>query len=355
MSLKAIHCFGSGQLPIGTSAGGTVVDAGLDSGYACAVDSNNETLVLAPSFIAASLGDMVIAGARAKLSLTTQPAVLLYIRRSGDGTDYCFIRQEATGEFSIRVNTVVNSTGTLIGSTFTPTWDPLQYNYYELGWIPDDAAGTILFRVNGVAPAGWTDVLPAATVDTKAGTSTTSLEYTVGAYRFSNGASISLGDMVLYDDVDNGDGWVPTGQTLIGPVRIPWLPAASSAESDWLGSDADSIDNHLLLDEVPSDTVDYISSATPTDRQVLGNSGTIPVAGTVLAVQAEIYGRDDNAGSQTVNAGVRSNVSETVSTLVLSPSDGLYQVPVPLDPNGGGAWGTEAGPVTSAQVVVEVV
>jgi hypothetical protein len=93
----------------------------------------------------------------------------------------------------------------------------------------------------------------------------------------------SWGRGVLY-----GGMYIDNSQAaLLGNVRVAGLfPNANGNSSQWVGSDGNSTDNYLLVDEAtPNDDTDYVATATNSQIDLYGMTNLPTPAVSVLSVQ----------------------------------------------------------------------
>lgn len=257
--------------------------------------------------------------------------------------DYLRIDADPGGSLTFGQDT--NSSGNLTLTYGSAGVDPDVFNHYQIEWVRSDSTGILRVRINGNTMPGVPD---RTTGDTKAEIGLTPDAARQMTLRASGSDRPLIHSIVAWDSVA-GDAFNALWPQ---PIIIEGGAPDGAGTSDWTGSDADSVDNHLLVDERPADSVDYIESNTATDLQVL----TLPDqvnAGTPLAVTAVAYGRDTTAGGQQVKLGVRSSGSDSEADIGLPASDGHIQHTALLDPNGDIAW-TETNR-NAAELVMEVV
>ena len=118
------------------------------------------------------------------------------------------------------------------------------------------------------------------------------------------------------------------------------LPSGNGNSSGMLGSDGNSTDNYLLVDEPgPNGDADYVSSDTPgvKDTYVMGD--LIPTVGTVLGVKAVLTARKDAAGAGAIQSVYRLSGTEVDgASVALTTSHASYVDPIQTTKPGGGAW-----------------
>jgi hypothetical protein len=165
-------------------------------------------------------------------------------------------------------------------------------------------------------------------------------------------------DTQYWDDFAVNDTTTATDNGWCGDGHIIALaPTGNGNSSDWTGSDADQINNYLLVDDIPSNSdTDYVVDVTTGHKDLYTHPAmTAWVAGeSVSRVYAECRARLETADGSSVIPGIRSNTTEDWSTSVVLGSS--YQQAkgkeLLTDPDTGVAW-TESG-VNNTQVGVKI-
>lgn len=129
------------------------------------------------------------------------------------------------------------------------------------------------------------------------------------------------------------------GQISIAGVR----PAGNGAHSGLTGSDGDSTDNYLLVDEYPFNTTDYAASGVVGVRDTYDMS-PVGKVGTVVGVQSYVYAGKSDAGTRLFKH-VRRNSAGALSVsadAALSTTWLLYAGPVWETQSTGAPWSIAA-------------
>lgn len=116
------------------------------------------------------------------------------------------------------------------------------------------------------------------------------------------GMPFADGSTMRYDDVV-----IQTGApTLLGDVTIESVPPTANGSSSQLkGSDFDSVNNYLLVDDPTIDITDYV---TGTGRDSYATFVPQHNAGTVMAVGAQVYGQaTDTPSNKTIRADLTTH------------------------------------------------
>lgn len=198
------------------------------------------------------------------------------------GTRHLTVRRNADGSATVFRG---DASGTQIAIT-SPNLIPLGvWVYLELKAVLHDSTGSIDLRINGVTRATFSG-------DTKNG----GTEAVFSTVRFGQG---SLGTPNwLYDDLYLCNGAGATNNTFLGDVSVETLlPNGNGYSSQFVGSDGNSTDNYLLVDEAPPNTTDYVGS--PTVGQVDAYEFTNVVGATaIVGVQAHGYCTKSASGTR---------------------------------------------------------
>lgn len=252
----------------------------------------------------------------------------------------------------ITISSATNRTGvqvTTFGDLTAPDGLVLDdWNFYELEIKFHETQGVVKLRINGISPSGWTDQI---NVDTIAGADSSTLGV---EFWQSNGATwFGITSGVYAIDSSGSE-----NNEFLGVCRFPYLTVDGDVESDWDGSDGNSTDNYLLIDESPAakaDMVTYVESSTLADRQVCTVDSFTAVGltgGGIVAARAVAWTVDPLAGSQAMEIGVRSGASEAVAAVTLDAGDAVRSHLAVNDPATGTTW-TDAG-VDGVEALLEV-
>jgi len=149
------------------------------------------------------------------------------------------------------------------------------------------------------------------------------LDYETGIdYTALNNTTLNIGDVgssdidILYvDDIYMTDtsGTVNTGE--LGPIEVvTLLPNGNGNSSDMVGSDGNSVDNYLLVDNnaaTPPATTEYVESSTEGDKDTyaMGNLTGTP---TVYGMSASLFASKDDTEAKFVRPLVRTGAVDYV-------------------------------------------
>lgn len=122
---------------------------------------------------------------------------------------------------------------------------------------------------------------------------------------------VLIDDLYLLDDTDSGVAGAPNDDFL-GDVRVESIfPDDNGNSSQFLGSDADSTDNYLLVDEVDSDDdTTYVESSTVGEKDTYSFGDLTATAGTVYGLSVFPWARKTDAGTRTICSVARLGTSE---------------------------------------------
>lgn len=179
---------------------------------------------------------------------------------------------------------------TLLGTSASVVLTLNVWHWINVIGVIHDTTGSVRILVDGA------EVLTLTAQDTR-NAGTTGLATSLQISRNNNNDNRDYDDLIVRDD-----------STAIPDHRIATLvPSGNGNSSQFTGSDGNSTDNYLLVDEVPhnSDT-DYVESSTAgqIDTYAMGN---LPAgAATVLAVQERLVARKTDAGARAGRTVIRS-------------------------------------------------
>ena len=231
------------------------------------------------------------------------------------------VRIETNGYLAIyRNNTQIAVTGSaVIGADV--------FNYIEFKGVLANSGGTAEIILNGVSVLSFTG-------DTLDGTVTD-----IDKIRVGSGATIDV-----IDDLYICDGTGSTNNTFLGDVTVEKLtPNGNGNSSVLVGSDGNSTDNYLLVDETTPSTADYVGSATEGDKDTYAYSNIAGAPASVLGVAVNSYQAKSDSGTKFARPVVRSGTTDYVGTSVsLSTSYVAGQQLWETDPDTAVAW-TESG------------
>jgi hypothetical protein len=225
-----------------------------------------------------------------------------------------------TQRFSVRRG------GTVVLGTGTKQLQASTWYYVELHLVLSDTVGVVHLKVDNVTDISLTNQ---DTINSGA----TAEKFTLG----EGGAIFHYDDFYVCD----GTGAAPTN-TFLGDVRVEALyPNGNGASSQWVGQDANSTDNYLLVDETASDDdTTYVESSTVGNKDTYAYGNLTPATGTVYAVQILPWAKKTDAGSRSIVTVARLSAgTEADSAAITLPSSYTYVAQdIRETKPGGGAW-----------------
>lgn len=170
-----------------------------------------------------------------------------------------------------------------------------QYYHVEIKAFVDDAAGTVEVRVNNTTVLSFLG-------DTRNGSTALFGGVIIGFANDTDGNAAG----VYIDDfyVLNGAGAI--NNNFIGDSRIhSILPDANGNYSELVGSDGNSVDNYLQVDENPPNTTDYNGGGTSGDQDSY-NFPSLPAAVTAIrGVAQRAWAASSDTGTRAARNFVR--------------------------------------------------
>lgn len=229
-----------------------------------------------------------------------------------------------------------NSGGTLLASASTGLVHLTTWNYLEVKVTIHDSTGTVKVRMNGA-----TSDLISFTGDTKNGGTNT----TIDAVRVGGSSQARMCDWYICDTSGSvNNDW-------LGDVRVyPLAPSGNGNYSQFVGSDGNSTDNYLLVDEQPYSAADYVGSPTSGNRDTYAMTDLPAGVATVFGTQECSIALKSDAGASTLKQALRISGTdyETTAVALSTSAAGIYNLRE-TNPNTAAAWtasgvnGTESG------------
>lgn len=227
---------------------------------------------------------------------------------------------------------IVTRNGTLLGTCSTTLVENAWY-YIEFKCNISDTVGAPAVMVNGIAETITWATGTSTTQDTRNGGNASADRVRIA----TGGASAT--QTVDYEDLYVCDGTGSTNNDFLGDVRVEaTFPNGNGNSSQLVGSDGNSTDNYLLVDEAAPATADYVESSTPGDKDTYAFGNLTATSGTVYGVQILPYAAKTDAGSRSIVSVARLSGTETdgaVQTLSATPA---YGPSIRETKPGGGAW-----------------
>ncbi len=322
-----------GRYPLGA---GNATTTTTRLGYGRALVCNNTSNLVMP-FTASST---IFFGYN--FDLNGQNGVIQLFGDSGV-TNHVSIVINADGSWSARRG---STTGTILnGGAATGGAGSLNvsgYHSIEGKVTISDTVGVVELRYDGNS----TPFLNISNQDTRnAGTNVS-----VDSITLRTGTSGASGGMFVDDFyLLNSSGSAPNN-TFLGDVRVlTVMPNGNGNYSQLTGSDGNSTDNYLLVDEIPPNTTDYVGGAAGLkDSYALENLSVSPT--TIFGVQEVAYAAKSDAGTAAFKQLIRTGSTDyTTSSKNLGTTYATYLNIRETNPGTSNAWtesevnGLEAG------------
>lgn len=229
-------------------------------------------------------------------------------------------------EFATKKLYVTRNGTTILGPGVVVTKTSL-WHYYELRVVISDMVGEVEVRVDG------NTYLSGTLLDTRNGGAT------VDTIRFGDRGNFD-GTQILDDIyICDGTGSAPTN-TFLGDVKVESIfPSGNGNSSVLVGSDGNSIDNYLLVDEsAPNSDTDYVESSTVGDKDTYAYGNLTATLGTVYGVQVLPWAKKTDAGARKIASIARLSGTEVDSADKTLFTDYSYYLDVREAKPGGGVW-----------------
>jgi hypothetical protein len=263
----------------------------------------------------------MIAGVAVNLNSAAPPAspinLIVFYEGATLHTDVCL-----NTDLSISVR----RSSTALGTSAAGVIPGNGYAYVEFKCNIHDTTGSYDVRINNVS------VLSGTNKDTRNGA--TGVINTVGI----NFPVINM----YFDDFYVCDTAGSVNNDFLGDVRVDaYLPNGNGNSSQFVGSDADSTNNYLLVDD-PTDIDDdttYVESSTVSNKDTYAIADMSHVPSTIHGVQVCASAKKDDAGARTMAIVTRSGGTDYDSSAYsISTSYLVYRNIRETDPNTSSAW-----------------
>jgi hypothetical protein len=246
-------------------------------------------------------------------------------------------REGATVHISVTLNTTSGlvevrrgAGGTLLatGSIAIPA---AAWTYLEVSVKVSNTVGTVFTQVDGIPDISLTGA------DTQnGGTGVMDRFVHVIPYRGATVASSYsyLDDFVVLDTSGS------VNNAFLGDTRVEAiLPDGNGNSSELVGSDGNSVDNYLLVREVPPDgDVTYVESSTPGDEDTYAYSPVLSTSGAVHGVQVCLYARKTDANPRSIAARQRLAGVEVAGSNLTLPAAYAYLLQIFEDDPSSNQW-----------------
>jgi len=165
--------------------------------------------------------------------------------------------------------------------------------------------------------------------------------------------SVIVSGPVLFTYID--DLYIDNGTAFLGDCKVQtFFPTGNGNANNFVGSDSNSTDNYLLVDEATPATADYVESATPNDVDLYNFDAISPAPTTIHGVQTNAYIERTDTGARTFADVCRSSGTNYPGD-TKTPSGGSYnyQTQMRTANPAGGAW--DATGFNAAEFGVKVI
>jgi hypothetical protein len=223
--------------------------------------------------------------------------------------------------------------GSLLVPALPNVWFPNSWHYVEFGAKIHGSTGWVEMRQDGITR------MQATGIDTDFGGSDQKIDR-VGWSVLTNSGNWWLDDVYIL----NEQGSIPALTTWLGDTRMyPLYPIGDGFYLMLVGSDADSIDNWMLVDEVGTPiTSDYVFSATVGDKDTYEFSDLPVTVGTVRGIEIRVHASKSNTGTKqfrTIDRRAGADAFQPDHTLAALPLWQTHHDILEQDPHAGpGDW-----------------
>lgn len=222
----------------------------------------------------------------------------------------------------------VYSGSTFLGGSVSALSTGVEY-YIEFKATINNSTGAAEVRVNGAS------VVTLSSIDTQRTGSAQASNISIVFSGDANAANVDIDDLVICDGAGSAN------NTFLGDRRVDaYLPSGNGNSSQLTGSDGNSTDNYLLVDEAaPNGDTDYVETSTSGQKDTYAFTDMTHTPATISGVQVCLTARKDDAGARSVAAVTRSGGSDTDgATQALGTSYAVYREVRETDPNTSAAW-----------------
>lgn len=237
-------------------------------------------------------------------SSVSQQAVIAFVS-DGGAAHHGSLQWQANTLFWQRGVPGWTTTNTL--TTWPAVFVDGTWYYIEVSVKLSDTVGTTALRINGalITPTSGAQ----SGLDTKNGGSKTVFD-TVRLLGGSS-ANIKVDDLYVTNDL-----------TVLGDIAVSTLlPNGNGSTSQWAGSDGNSTDNYLLVDEAGTpDQGDYVSSNTAGQQDLYTMTDLPAGLGTVRAVYHAAHAIKTDSGSRQLKLAQRGAATNVGPAMPLTTS-----------------------------------
>lgn len=245
-------------------------------------------------------------------------------------TRHITINFDATGHIIIRRG---DGAGTVL-ATSTEVYPTNVWRYIEASAIIDDAAGSVVVKVDGVQ---WVSYIGG---DTRNGGTTTDIDKIYIGFRWPVFVNTWVDDLYVLDGTDATATTGRADNDFLGDVKVATIvPNGEGDAKDWTGTDADKDQNHLLIDEISPNTSDYIKSSVANERD-LWTLTDVAAPAEIYGIRTNIYAQKSDAGDASFRILTKGSTGTTINGAAetLSTTWTWYRTPMMTTKPDGGGW-----------------
>lgn len=238
------------------------------------------------------------------------------------GTNQCDVRLRSDGTIRVTRN------GTTLATSSNSLSTATTY-YIETKIVINNSTGTLEVRVNG-SSTNWISITGQDTQNTANATANT-----IQLTGVAGGFNTDIDDLYVCDGAGS------TNNDFLGDVRVDcYLPNGNGNSSQLTGSDSNSTDNYLLVDEASQNgDTDYVQSATVNQKDTYAYADMSHNPASIFGVQINMVAKKDDSGNRSICSVIRSGGSDTDGTSqALSTTYSDYRQISETDPNTSAAW-----------------
>lgn len=259
------------------------------------------------------------------------------VRLYDGSTEHIRVYTNTSGKFVVE-----RGDGTILGTSsssfLTNTW-----YYVELKATISNSAGVIVLRVNEDIEVNL------SSQDTQNGGNAS-----INGIRLAGGVNTGQGNIHYWDDLYICDTNGSDNNDFLGDCRAQTiLPDGNGNSSQLDGSDGNTTDNYLLVDEsTPDSDTTYVESSDVGDKDTYAYGALTPTSGTVFGVQILPFAKKTDAGTRSIASVARLSGTEEDSADKTLSTSYAYLPDIRETKPGGGAW--SISDVNSAEFGVKV-
>lgn len=259
--------------------------------------------------------------------------LLIFSEASNLGVGHVgLIRRPAIRGWEIRRGADVSNpaAGTLLASITPNVWFPDSWHYVEFGAKIHDTTGWAELRQDGITRIRFDG-------DTRNG-GTDGLIDLVAFNQRTNSGGVNIDDVYILNEQGS------VNNSWLADTRVyPLYPIGDGFYLMLVGSDADSIDNWMLVDETGTPvTTDYVFSTTVGDKDTYEFSDLPVTVGTVRGIEVRVHAAKSNTGTKqfrTIDRRGGADAFQADHTLAAIPLYQTHHDILELDPHAGpGPW-----------------